>query len=913
MTRRLMKHNPAFLSREELVRSFVARQEDLAFVLDHIADNTGPSSQHLLVVAPRGMGKTTLVLRAAEAARTDPRFSKEWFPLVYAEETYEVMSAGELWLEGLRHLADQTNDPEMLAVHKDLRREPDEQRLYDRALGRLLEFADRQGKRILLVIENLHMLLDEQISKSDAWKLRKTLQHERRLMLLATATSSFEAIENVEQAFFDQFRIYRLEPLDLESARRVWSHVAGVPASAEHMRPLQILTGGNPRLLAILASFAGGMSLRALMGDLVRLVDDHTTYFKSNVDSLPAKERKVYITLAELWQPSTAREVADVARMTPSEVSALLNRLTQRGAVTTSGEERKRVYQLAERMYNIYYLMRRSGGDETRVRAVVDFMVAFYDPVSMSRVIRAIAEEGAGLGDQDRRDHLLVMESLFRREGNPRVREFWWKEAGAHIEKIPNAPRGLREDVGRIRMDRWTNELARTGLPVNEIVAVIRHEGSGSAMIAKAPTESWNSLLNQLATSGDVAAMNAALVTTLTGRVRIAVPLLHRLLEGNQSPARRALLLGLLGKCQELVGRSHAAEVAFGEATSLLPTAAGLAALHAIALAKLDGRVSEAEAEAFRAIHVEPATPLAWESLLGSLMRMSQRELTSSKCAHETGLFEGALKWEKRAAHALWAIVHGAVKGDSILVKKGFRSLWSVWDQGRPVPLFGRILLKDSIESQRLDKASAILNQLTSSLVESDIQSSFELLWKSERPAVHALAKPHLPILLADSTLGNANIPLVGLLFLLGDWKQGSMRLAALLAPSLRDDEAENLPDHTLELWTRLFIDAAATGRAREALDLLSPSPLARWLEPVVVALQSYVGQPHRAPLEIVEVARDVTDRIRARAKALEEGAKENTTVHAARPKSAPKKTTKPAKRTARSAQPGTKTRAKVK
>jgi DNA-binding MarR family transcriptional regulator len=436
-----MKHNPAFLSREELVRSFVARKEDLAFVLDHLADNTGASSQHLLIVAPRGMGKTTLVLRAAEAVRTEERFSKDWFPLVYAEETYEVTSAGELWLEGLRHLGEQTKNAETLAAYRELRRERDEQRLHDRALGLLLDFAEQQKKRLLLVIENLHMLLGEQISEPDAWRLRKTLQTERRLSLLATATASFDAIDNSEQAFFDQFRVYHLEPLDLEGARHVWEHVAGSSVPAEQMRPLQILTGGNPRLLAILASFAGGMSLRELMADLVRLVDDHTTYFKSNLDSLPAKERKVYVALADLWQPSLAREVAEQARLSPSEASALLNRLVQRGAVTPSGDERRKTYQLAERMYNIYHLLRRSGGNDRRVRAMVDFMVGFYDfmvgfydPLSHGRAGGAIAEETANFARQHRRGRVLGREPL------PRlgllVALGRWEEARGHLASL---------------------------------------------------------------------------------------------------------------------------------------------------------------------------------------------------------------------------------------------------------------------------------------------------------------------------------------------------------------------------------------------------------------------------------------------------------------------------------------------
>ncbi|MBK8255192.1 MAG: AAA family ATPase [Polyangiaceae bacterium] len=479
----LMKNNPPFLSADQLVRSFVAREEDLTFVLDHIAENTGPSCQHLLIFGARGMGKTTLVRRAAHEVRTNPRFSNEWLPLVYAEEAYEVLTAGELWLEGLRYWADSLGERHLLDTYTTLKKELDEQRLYDRALGTLLEIAHQRGKRIVVVVENLHMLLGEQISDADAWRLRKTLQTERRILLVATATASFDAIENSEKAFFDQFRTYRLDPLDLPSAHRVWEQVAQANVPVERMRPLHILTGGNPRLLAILASFASGMSLRDLMDHLVKLVDDHTTYFKSNLESLPGKERKVYVTLADLWHPSTAREVADQARMNASETSALLGRLVQRGVVTASGDGRKKVYELSERMYNIYHLLRRSGGEETRVRAVVDFMVHFYDSAELGSVLKTVANEAGALSEDKRDDHKWVVRSLFQRQGNPHVREYWLKQLSEGARTWEEGREVLREESARIarhlpsvRKEGWQTlfvDIAAAGYPT-EALAILR-------------------------------------------------------------------------------------------------------------------------------------------------------------------------------------------------------------------------------------------------------------------------------------------------------------------------------------------------------------------------------------------------------------------------------------------------------
>ena len=79
------------------------------------------------------------------------------------------------------------------------------------------------------------------------------------------------------------------------------------------IRPLEILTGGNCRLLAIVAGFSEHRSLRRLMEELVRLVDEHTEYFRGHLEVLPKAERRVYVAVLDLWQPSGTGEIAERA------------------------------------------------------------------------------------------------------------------------------------------------------------------------------------------------------------------------------------------------------------------------------------------------------------------------------------------------------------------------------------------------------------------------------------------------------------------------------------------------------------------------------------------------------------------------------------------------------------------------
>ena len=124
------------------------------------------------------------------------------------------------------------------------------------------------------------------------------------------------------------------------------------------------------------------------MDNLLDLVDDHTEYFKSHLESLPTLERRVYLSLARLWKPATAREVADQSRTDINKCSALLARLVERGAVTViGGTPRRRQYYLTERLYNIYYLLRRDSGSSRVVEALIDFMVCLYSPAELWDVV----------------------------------------------------------------------------------------------------------------------------------------------------------------------------------------------------------------------------------------------------------------------------------------------------------------------------------------------------------------------------------------------------------------------------------------------------------------------------------------------------------------------------------------------
>ena len=400
--RKIRKFNPGTLQPDAEVREqFVVRQRELDSVLEVLRGNIDvPSCQHVLVVAPRGRGKTMLLARVAAELRANPELSGGLLPVRFMEESQEIFTLADFWLETLFHLAreSEAHNPafaqELRETHAALTGRWREQTLEEQARAAVLEATNRLGKKLVLMVENLQALC-ENVDAAFGWKLRGVLQSEPQIMLVATATSRFKGLDDAQQPFFELFRIVGLEPLSTEECRDLWQVISGDTVSKREMRPLEILSGGSPRLLVIVAGFGQHRSLLQLMEELVTLIDEHTEYFRSNMEVLAKTERRVYIAVIDLWQPSTTGEIAARARMDVRAVSALLGRLVNRGAVIPKGSGKKRQYVAAERLYSIYYKLRREHDEAAVVQNLIHFMVAFYSESELAEMSGAFVAEAA--------------------------------------------------------------------------------------------------------------------------------------------------------------------------------------------------------------------------------------------------------------------------------------------------------------------------------------------------------------------------------------------------------------------------------------------------------------------------------------------------------------------------------------
>jgi tetratricopeptide (TPR) repeat protein len=895
MTDEIKKYNPAFLSKDALVKSFVVRSKELGLIVQTIRNNTTESNQHILVIGPRGIGKTMLVLRAAEEIRRDKELSEKWYPLVFAEESYSVSTPGEFWLEAIFHLAHKTKDKKWNELHKELSAEQDEERLQKRAMSHLMDFADSQGKRIILIVENLNMLLGEQISPEDAWVLRKTLLNESRIMLLATATSQFrwerkgrlnDETENLEKAFFELFQEYKLKPLDESECKILWSSVTGKESIREQIRPLQILTGGNPRLLTIISSFAAQMSLRDLMKDLLNLVDENTEYFKSHLDSLPPIERKAYLALAELWDPSSSRDVAKVARLDVSKTSALLLRLIERGAVVeVKGDSRAKKYQVAERMYNIYYLMRRPGAPSMRVKALVKFMINFYEPEDLVKTANKIAEEACCLKAEFREDHYLAYENLIANISDGTIRKKIFEITPKDFFNMPDTPASLKYIA---------NE--------NQQIKPSNNEKEVLALLVKADSLVENNNIVEAEkiyrTAIDIADRKGLPLIKLgillfdkLERYSEAEDLLLKAIELEPKNAKAWIALGLLYHSHmELYDK---AEKAYQKAIELEPNFSTIWLIYGVLLYEKLNHFDEAEKALNKVIELDPQNSFAllilggikiikdkyeeaekiYRNLIGLQSEKWQNWLLFGFSLYKRGKYEEAELAYRKSIELnpenglVWAeigeILYTSEKKQES--EEFLRQAINVCsDFSKPLKRLIEHMLKESkslneiieiCESCMAKAPKKDVNELKNMLAWEFYQygpsDSFKYAEKWARDAVEA-----------EPSNKNYMHTLASVLIRTGKDSE-AMEYANKY---LTDVEAVR---KTINEAIELFIEFAARGYAKEVRKILQNSPSAKYLEPLITGLRLFTGENVQIAAEILELGQDVAERIRNRQKEL--------------------------------------------
>ena len=448
-------YNPATQDPAALLAEFIDRKGLLERILEIIRHN-GPEQpqQHVVVIGPRGMGKTTLLCAIKHRVNGDVALKAAWLPLLFQEEQYGIGDLADFWLETIRHFESATGRPAQ-AAEQLLDENPED--MAERAQERFFELLAETGQRALLLLDNLNDIFQAIDDGQALHTLRALWMTDPRCMVIGAAPSYFESITEVDQAFHDFFRVFTLDRLsqeELESFLRGYAKILGddgviriIEQAPERIAALRILTGGNPRLVKL-----GYRVLRDgldgdLRQDLERLLDEATPFFKHRIDSLKAKEtRRVFDAIARRWDPITVDDIRRELRKPSNYVSAQIKRLIDEGFVEETGGDKKKRYQVSERFYNVYYLMRHSREGRRRLRWLVGFMQTFYSRKDFKEWANRLEGDLSGpLAEPARAEklaHLHALSAAADDDGRGAAFEALVRDAIAHDDR-----RALDEDI----------------------------------------------------------------------------------------------------------------------------------------------------------------------------------------------------------------------------------------------------------------------------------------------------------------------------------------------------------------------------------------------------------------------------------------------------------------------------------
>ena len=608
-------YNPLSLSKVEALAQFHARQAAYQGLMDLLRQER-PS--HVLIIGTRGMGKTTLLQRVQYGLEDDPELRSRYLALAFPEEQYNVNRLHHFLLNAVDALADameRVGNGQMLArvqTFADTVGKLGQEVIEERVPKFLAEVSHEMGKSLLLLVDNADRLFDT-IAEQEQWRLRELLASRPDLTLFGATTQASEGIYGTDRAFFEFFQIQRLTPLTFEEVRELLVQLSEsveetasekgsakrrveewLATDAARLRTLVQLTGGNPRTTVMLFHLVLDCLEGRAREYLERLLDQCTPTYKGRVDELPAQAQQVLDAVALRWDPVTAMELAQDTGLETNVVSTQLTRLVRQGILEKAdpGDSKKALYQMAERFFNIWYLMRASRRVRAKLRWFVEFLRVFFDSeelksMAWERLERFGSSAQAGAQEMETVVAYVIASGADRNDFEDYLRrtcanrEQEWRP---YLDLIP----GTHESAGMAA-------------------------GEGSAKtdggeIAPDKAEDWRNLARVLA-----------------GRRKFpeAETALRRATDLDPESARYRFELGTV--LAKLPARRDEAESACRKATELDPGCGTFWAEHGNVLAEMPGRFDEAEVSIRRAIELDPKSARAWNNLGYLLAKTAER------------------------------------------------------------------------------------------------------------------------------------------------------------------------------------------------------------------------------------------------------------------------------------------------
>lgn len=388
--------NPGRLSDEEIERAFITRIKVFEYLLEGIVTESPDAiPQHYLIIGQRGMGKSTLLHRIAVELRKE-NYCAAFLPLTFPEEQYNVDRLSKFWLNCLDALADaldrEGSVSELAELDRDIRQWAADAKAISPMdmYGNFAQWAKRVGRRPVLLADNLGLIFDR-LSKEEQHQLRAILMNNGAPILVGASSSTLADTVDYGAPFYDAFQIQYLKKLTFEETQDVLRNLAEITnnpsflnemmVNRARLRTLYQLTGGTPRTVVMLYPLIQSGFSAEVQNDLEGLMDVMTPLYKARFEELSEQMQVILDAVALHWDPIALDDLRQATQLENQQLSPQLKRLTEVGWLERLNAYQKKgnAYQISERFFNIWYLMRRSSRRQKKeLLCLTKFLVSYY-------------------------------------------------------------------------------------------------------------------------------------------------------------------------------------------------------------------------------------------------------------------------------------------------------------------------------------------------------------------------------------------------------------------------------------------------------------------------------------------------------------------------------------------------------
>jgi len=490
----IWRFSPSRTAPELLEAIFVQRESLLQDLLERVAESaTTGSKHHVLLIGPRGFGKTHLITllnhRLSNDSSLTDRIRVAW---LLEDETitsfvqllkriYEILAQqhpGDFPLKWLQELLDES--PRQI-----------QRQLQDRLIE---AFRDRT---LLLCIENLDVLFNG-LGADGQHEWRAFLWEHPFTTIMASTQRLFEDVKSREKPFFGFFSPIHLDPLSVDDAVELLRRVALNRSASElvsfldsadgrsRVRALHHLAGGNHRIYVALSSFITRESLDDFIGPFQRLADELTPHYQERLRWLSPQQRQIVEYLCSQDRPCMPKQIARHLMAAENSVSSQLKKLLETGYLLRSERGRESLYELAEPLMRLASEVKEQK-PRRPLQVLLKFLRVWYCPEDRTRFTLqtgADTDHGAALKtDIDGRDFVTADVKTIREFGLRYAHPADIEMIGASL--LRRLARFDMEKVTPTSLYKWRDSWVEFGSQYPEFQVPLRLLGVGIEYLIK--------------------------------------------------------------------------------------------------------------------------------------------------------------------------------------------------------------------------------------------------------------------------------------------------------------------------------------------------------------------------------------------------------------------------------------------